>query len=202
MQRSYLLSIDFKVASITDWTAQLKINPLYAILIGFEVGNTPGTGTFYDFFDRLWDSEDDSLSPHIHPVKARVKKPKTKGANAEPIEKITVADLLPQLENTPFSLEYQPYQFLFQIYKKQFLDVSVSKGLINKETLSVAGDGTPVVTSHRMRCHRICGCAEKGISDCSCDRYFSQPDCDVGWDSSRDCWHHGYDLYMLAASDS
>ena len=35
MQRSYLLSIDFKVTSITDWVAQLKINPLYAILSGF-----------------------------------------------------------------------------------------------------------------------------------------------------------------------
>ena len=33
MQRSYLLSIDFKVTSITDWAAQLKINPLYAILV-------------------------------------------------------------------------------------------------------------------------------------------------------------------------
>ena len=40
MQRSYLLSIDFKVTSLTEWAAQLKINPLYAILSGFEVGNT------------------------------------------------------------------------------------------------------------------------------------------------------------------
>ena len=102
MQRSYLLSIDFKVTSITDWAAQLKINPLYAILSGFEVGDTPGTGTFYDFFDRLWDSEEDNLSPHIHPVKAKVKKPKNKGAKAESVEKITVAELLPQLENTSF----------------------------------------------------------------------------------------------------
>ena len=35
MQRSYLLSIDFKVTSITDWVAQLKINPLYEILSSF-----------------------------------------------------------------------------------------------------------------------------------------------------------------------
>ena len=47
MQRSYLLSIDFKVTLLTDWAAQLKINPLYAILSGFEVGDTPGVGTFY-----------------------------------------------------------------------------------------------------------------------------------------------------------
>lgn len=34
MQRSFLLSIDFKVTSLTDWAAQLKINLLYAILSG------------------------------------------------------------------------------------------------------------------------------------------------------------------------
>ena len=38
MQRSYLLSIDFKVSSITEWAAQLKMNPLFAILSGFRVG--------------------------------------------------------------------------------------------------------------------------------------------------------------------
>ena len=202
MQRSYLLSIDFKVTSITDWAAQLKINPLYAILSGFEVGNTPGVGTFYDFFNRLWDSEDDNLSPYIHPVKAKVKKPKNKGAKAASVEKVTVDQLIPQLENTAFIPEQQPYHSLLQIYKKQFLDVSVSKGLIKNNSLAIAGDGTPVVTSHRMRSHRICDCAENGISDCNCHRYFSQPDCDIGWDSSRDCWYHGYDLYMLLASDS
>jgi len=44
-----------------------------------------------------------------------------------------VAELLPQLENTPFPLEGQPYKSLLLIYKKQFLDVSVSKGLINRD---------------------------------------------------------------------
>lgn len=57
MQRSYLLSIDFKVTSITDWAAQLKINPLYAILSGFEVGNTPGVGTFYNEVGSLTELE-------------------------------------------------------------------------------------------------------------------------------------------------
>jgi len=57
MQRSYLLSIDFKVTSLTEWATQLKMNPLYAILSGFEPGNTPGVGTFYDFINRLWNSD-------------------------------------------------------------------------------------------------------------------------------------------------
>ena len=143
-----------------------------------------------------------NLSPYIRPVKAKVKKPKSKGTKAASVEKVTVDQLISQLGDTSFILEQQPYHSLLQIYKKQFLDVSVSKGLINANSLSVAGDGTPVVTSHRMRSNHICDCAEKGISECNCDRYFSQPDCDIGWDSSRDCWYHGYDLYMLVASDS
>ena len=202
MQRSFLLSIDFKVSSLTDWAAQLKINPLYAILSGFEFGDTPGVGTFYDFLNRLWDSDSDNLSPHIHPLKAKVKKPKTKGSKAAPVEKVSVEQLLPELENTVFCIEHQPYGSLFQLYKSKFLDQSVSKGLITPDSLALAGDGTPVVTSHRERKHRICDCASKGIMDCKCDRCFSQPDCDIGWDSSRDCWYHGYDLYMLVASDS
>ena len=49
MQRSYLLSIDFKVTSLTELAAQLKMNPLYAILSGFEVGNTPGISCVHFF---------------------------------------------------------------------------------------------------------------------------------------------------------
>lgn len=202
MQRSILLSIDFKVTSFTDWAAQLKINPLYAILSGFEFGDTPGVGTFYDFINRLWDSDDNNFSSHEHQLKAKVKKPKTKGTKADSVEKVTVAQLLPELENTIFHINDQPYGSLFQLYKAEFLDISVKKGLITPTSLALAGDGTPFVTSHRERKHRICDCASKGIHDCSCNRYFSQPDCDIGWDSSRDHYYHGYDLYMLVASDS
>lgn len=111
-----------------------------------------------------------------------------KGTKAESIEKITVAELLPQLESTTFLLDEQPYASLFKIYKQEFLDVSVYKALIHPDSLAVAGDGTPVVTSHRERKKRICDCNKKGINDCDCDRYYSQPDRDIGWDSSRDCW--------------
>lgn len=203
MQRSYLLSIDFKVYSLTDWAAQLKINPLYAILSGFEFGDTPGVGTFYDFLNRLWDSDSDNLSPHVHPVKKKkVKKPKQKGTKAESIEKISVDQLLKQLESGAFSIDDQPYSSLFKIYNKEFLSQSVQRGLIDTSNLSIAGDGTPFVTSARERKHRVCNCTLNGITDCDCDRYFSQPDCDIGWDSSRDCFYHGYDLYMLVAANS
>lgn len=47
---SYLLSIALKVTSITEWCALLKVTPLFAVLSGFSVDDTPGVGTFYDFF--------------------------------------------------------------------------------------------------------------------------------------------------------
>ena len=91
MQRSYLLSIYFKVLSLTDWAAQLKINPLYAILSGFEFGNTPGVGTFYDFLSRFWDSEYPNLSFHLRPAKEKtIQKPVRQGAKAESIERVSV----------------------------------------------------------------------------------------------------------------
>lgn len=202
MQRSLLLSIAFKIA-ITEWAAQLKLNPLFAILSGFEFGDTPGVGTFYDFLNRLWDSDSDNFSPHVKPVKKKkVKKPKQKGEKAESVEKVTVDQLFTRLESSVFSIDAEPYSSLFQIYRKEFLDKSVEKGLISPESLAISGDGTPVVTSARERKKRICDCANNGIFDCDCDRLFSQPDCDIGWDSSRDRFYHGYDLYMLVASDS
>ena len=75
--------------------------------------------------------------------------------------------ILPQLEKTAFPLNDQPYASLFKIYQKEFLDVSVEKGLIHKDSLALAGDGTPVVTSHRERKKRICKCKENGIHDCN-----------------------------------
>lgn len=202
MLRSYLLSIEFKVTSITDWVAALKACPLYAIASGFEFGDTPGIGTFYDFFDRLWNYEDDNLSSHLQVPKVSVKKPSGKGQKAASVDKLSVELLLPHLEQQHVSLDEQPFAFLLELYKNQFLDVSISKELINPNHLSLAGDGTPVRTSARIRKHRVCDCLDKGIKDCNCARYLSQPDCDIGWDSSRDCFYHGYDLYMMVASDS
>ena len=61
MLRSYLLALKLKVTSITVWCRMLRETPLYAILSGFTFGDTPGVGTFYDFFSRIWQ---DGSRPH------------------------------------------------------------------------------------------------------------------------------------------
>jgi hypothetical protein len=46
---------------VTEWINEMKRIPLYAIFSGFELGEIPGVGTFYDFFKRLWTIHDNNL---------------------------------------------------------------------------------------------------------------------------------------------
>lgn len=130
MLRSILLSVEFKVTSYTKWAADLKENHLHAILSGFTIGDTPGTGTFYDFQSRLWLSDDDNLSPKVHPPKEKPQKPKKKGEKAPPVEKYTVKELFEKFEREP-PQDMKPCLRLFQIFKELFLLKSDRDGLID-----------------------------------------------------------------------
>ena len=201
MLRAVLVSVEFKITSYTRLAADLKENHLHAIISGFSVDDTPGTGTFYDFHKRLWLSDDKNLSDALHPPKDKPKKPKGKEEKAAPIEKVTVDDLFRQFEENPPS-DMKPCLRLWEIFNNFFLQTSVDKNLISLKELALAGDGTPVYTSAQERKTRTCNCLEMGIRDCKCNRIYHQPDCDIGWDSHRNCFYCGYDLYMLTASDS
>lgn len=201
MLRSYLLSIKLRITSITQWCAKMKECPLYAILSGFPVDDTPGIGTFYDFFSRIWMSGSDNLSPKERYVKEKVKKGKKHGDKTPLGSKMTCENLLPFLMKHPIQ-DTHPFQLIFKLYHQQFLDVSVEKGLIDSKQLSIAGDGTPVRTSSLLRKKRICNCKKHGVTNCKCRQRFTQPDCSSGWDSSRECFFNGYHLYMFVASDS
>lgn len=201
MLRSYLLALKLKVTSVTLWCRMLKETPLYAILSGFSVGDTPGVGTFYDFFNRLWKSSSNNLSPKDRFPKIKVSKGKGKG-DKTPCNTSSVASrLLPLLDRLHFKPE-NPFSLIFQLYHQQFLAKSIADGLINPSHLSLAGDGTPIRTAAQQRKKRTCNCAENGIFHCRCKRHYSQPDCNWGWDSHRECFFFGYHLYMYVASDS
>ena len=89
--RSYLLSTALKESSITEWCRLLKITPLYAILSGFPADDTPGVGTFYDFFNRLWQSDKNN---YINQMKHKKPKPeRVKNAVIKPLATLTA---LPQ----------------------------------------------------------------------------------------------------------
>lgn len=201
MLRSILLSVEVKITSYTKWADNLKENHLLAILSGFTVGDTPGVDTFYDFQSRLWNSDNKNFAVSVHPPKEKPKKPVVDGEKAPPVEKVTVKELFEQFESAPPD-DMKACEYLFQIFSTLFLQHSNELGLIDLMQLSLAGDGTPVRTAARERKKRTCDCLKNGIHNCKCDRIYSQPDCNIGWDSLRKCYYFGYNLYMLTASDS
>jgi len=201
MLRSYLLSLKLKVTSITKWVSMMRDCPLYAILSGFTYGDTPGIGTFYDFFNRLWLSDSNNLSNHARYKTQKAKKGKKKGEKTPTNTQSISSKLLPFLERNPVKTNHA-FSLIFRLFKSQFLDHSCNLGLINPAKLSLAGDGTPVKTASLLRSKRLCSCREQGITDCNCKRYFSQPDTNTGWDSSRECYFNGYHLFMFVAADS
>lgn len=124
--------------------------PLYAILSGFPTDDTPGVGTFYDFFSRIWKGSQDNLSPKDRFPKMKPPKGKKKGKKT-PCDSSSVASrLLPLLECWHLKPE-NPFSLIFRLYRQQFLDQSVRKGLVDPAHLALAGDGTPVRTAAPLR---------------------------------------------------
>ena len=203
MLRSYLICLlTNPEKSITDWVDELRRVPLYAILSGFEPGDTPGVGTFYDFFSRLWDAADKNLKS---PKQKRKRKPK-KGKKGEKAPTTTPGRTARVVRWMMNHLEHRkdlPMDRLFAFFQSQFLAVSAKLGLLGEaDTLAVAGDGTPVVTAAYPRSKATCVCHAQGLAKCNHPRIYSQPDCNIGWDSSRERYFHGYHLYTLTAASS
>ena len=199
--RALLVAIVFKCTSITMWVDELRSSPIRAIICGLNPEHVPGVGTFYDFMSRLWDLTTDNYNQDTKSPPKKVKAPKDKGQKAAPIEKESVAELIQRLSVSDLRLDREAYCTLFNIFRTCFLDESIRRGVIHPDRLRMSGDGTPVVTSARVRSHHTCDCSSKGIYNCDCDRRFSQPDCNIGWDSSRDKFFFGYDMYILTDTE-
>ena len=207
MWRSYLLFLLTNPSmGITKWVDQMYRVPLYAILSGFEPGDIPGVGTFYDFFWRLWGSDIQNVKPKLKSKRKKKKKKKKKlkkGEKQAPKNPGIVEKLVKRFFRYGSKKKCLPGDRLFDFFQSQFLDVSAKLGLLGDlSSLGVAGDGTPLETARYPRSKPTCDCSAQGITKCNHPRLFSQPDCNSGWDSSRERYFNGYHLYMISASDS
>ncbi|SHK51811.1 transposase [Paramaledivibacter caminithermalis] len=96
-----------------------------------------------------------------------------------------------------------PADRLFEFFESAFLSVSSKLGLLgDSNNFGIIGDGTPVETASYPRSKPTCTCNTKGISKCNHPRFYSQPDCNSGWNSSREKYFNGYYLCMISTSDS
>ena len=55
MLRSLILMTLLRFTGIDKWVKETRFVQLYAILCGFEPGDVPGVGTYYDFMRRIVD---------------------------------------------------------------------------------------------------------------------------------------------------
>ncbi len=205
MLRAYLLFLlTNPTIGVTKWVDVLHRVPLYAILSGFKPGDIPGVGTFYDFFNRLWGFGPDNIKPKAKPKRKKSKKKRLKkGEKLPPKDPGIVGRLINRFIQRGANKKDLPADRLFELFQSQIIDVSANLGLLgNLDTLSLAGDGTPLATASFPRSKPSCDCYAQGIAKCDHPRLFSQPDCDSGWDSSREKYYNGYSLYMISACDS
>lgn len=188
---------------ITEWINEMKRTPLYCILSGFEVGDVPGVGTFYDFCHRLWASYDKHLRAQKRKrPKSKPKKGK-KGEKAPTATPNRVARLVGWMMRHATKKTEYPADRLFHFFQENILSISARLGLLGDcSALSANGDGTPLATAAYSRSQSTCGCRAQGLAECNHPRIYSQPDCDTGWDSSREKYFNGYHLYMISAADS
>ena len=204
MLRSYLLFLMTKPeVGITEWINEMIRVPYYAIISGFEPGDIPGVGTFYDFSNRLWKASENNLKSKKQKRKRKPKKGKKKGEKAPTTTPGKVKRLVEWMIHHAVKKTDLPPDRLFHFFQTQILAVSAKLGLLGDlNALSVAGDGTPVVTAVYPRSKSTCNCRAQGLAKCNHPRIYSQPDCNSGWDSSREKFFNGYHLYMMSASDS
>lgn len=205
MLRSYLLCLlTNPTIGITKWVDQLHRVPLYAILSGFEPNDIPGVGTFYDFFERLWGNQSPNIKSNIKRKRKKKKKKKPKKGEKAPLKKPGIVKKLVERFLKYGSKKKQlPADRLFDFFQSQFLEVSAKLGLLGDlNNLGIVGDGTPLETARYPRSKPTCDCRAKGLTKCNHPRKYSQPDCNSGWDSSREKYFNGYHLYMLSTSDS
>ena len=205
MLRSYLLFLMTKPEiGVTEWINEMKRIPFYAILSGFEPGDIPGVGTFYDFLKRLWAASRNNLKPKKQMKRKRKpKKGKKKGDKAPTTTPGKVKRLVDWMIRHADKKTDLPSDRLFHFFQTQILAHSAKIGLLgDMHALTAAGDGTPIVTSAFTRSKPTCNCRAQGLADCNHPRIYSQPDCNAGWDSSREKHFNGYHLYMISAANS
>jgi hypothetical protein len=204
MFRSYLLFLMTKSEiGVTEWINEMKRIPYYAILSGFAPGDLPGVGTFYDFFNRLWAASGNNIKPKKLMKRKRKPKKGKKGEKAPTTTPGKVKRLVEWMIRHAEKKSDLPSDRLFHFFQTQILAISANLGLLGDiNALTAAGDGTPVVTSAFTRSKSTCNCRAQGLPECNHPRIYSQPDCNAGWDSSREKHFNGYHLYMISAADS
>jgi len=79
------------------------------------------------------------------------------------------------------------------ILKLCCLNESQSRKLLDKQHLNISADGSKLKAHANPYGKKICQCD----SSCECPRFYNSPDASWGYDSYRNCFIFGYNLYQV-----
>ena len=177
MLRALLLMIILSVESIPQWAAKLKTYPRLARIAGFSPNNVPAAGTFYLFIDRLEDGE------YHKPCEHRIKKSSLRKGkhirnlalekqlrheaakrDATQNDSVTCA-LKEQLQKTACQPRDKSLsQRLEDIFIQCAIIPSAQRGLLgDTKKLTIAGDGSSLVSGANPNGKPTCNCRKQGI---------------------------------------
>lgn len=162
--RSLLLMTYLKFTSIDEWIAEMRSNPLLAILSGFRPFNyepsgseeflpdtIPGVGTFYDFQNRLVLTDKLIHKSHFRkPSKRRKAKKKLKKGEKLNLTRPGIIDRLCKrvISKGDSKLPESAQSKLNDILKNVFVIPSIELGIMgNPRKFNIAGDSTSILTA-------------------------------------------------------
>jgi len=195
--RSLILMKHLKIP-LNNWVEILSNNPVLCLISGFNPDNIPKTSSFYDLINRFFPLKE---TPVIRPVEFKPKDKLKKGEKLPPKNPGIVDKLVDFIfyDSKRFyrRLSHRPERFLQRVFARVSVDRSVELGIVPRD-VSASGDGTCIETGASSYGKKVCKCIENGIFRCTCDRKYSDPNANWGWDSHNERFFYGHTGYFIA----
>ncbi|QTA81092.1 Uncharacterized protein dnl_34180 [Desulfonema limicola] len=208
MLRSLFLMTLIREKSITKWVGKTRsFGYFFGILAGFNFNDTPGVGTYYDFFNRLIDSP---FSPYTRGQTRRSQhnakefernlgsesdaKKEDRNPNHTKSEKLAnelLADASKPRE-PGFNTILEDMLFLLAIKP------SIETGMITElDNIVVTGDGSIMQTASSRYGKTTCECRKKGDYKCGHSRIYSSRTAQICYDHHHNSFVFGDRYYHL-----
>jgi Transposase domain (DUF772)/Transposase DDE domain len=216
MFRALLLLTLLRYTSRETFALALRQKPRLAIIAGFQPFATPAVGTFYLFMDRLEDGPSQPSCPHrVKPSALRKGQHRRNLAKEKAAKEAARKHRLAQCDSITAHLTQQVLASASQPrpddLQKRLEDAlmqaavlpSAGRGLLGAlDRIIVCGDGSALPTGASATGKPACTCRAQGLYRCECDRFYSDPTADWGYDAYHDCYYFGHTYYQHCVSSS
>jgi hypothetical protein len=214
MLRALLLMHALAISSFDLFVPLLKRSSRLAIIAGFLPNKTPSVGAFYAFLDRLEDGPFLPSCSHRRKPSDIRKLQRRRNLHNEKLDKqahrlaiLQHADSITQhLKDDLLDKQELPrpkglLQRLEDLLIKLAVIPSAQRGLLGDlKALVLAGDGSALESGASCYGKPLCQCRKQAIFNCKCDRLYSDPSADWGWDSYRETFYFGHTFYQHLTS--